>query len=139
MQNAAARMVTGTRKYDHITPALIELHWLPVRARIEFKILTIVYRCLHGTAPSYLESLIDREVPVAPVAVANRTRRSARHANEVRLVPRDYNQKTFGRRAFTYTAPELWNALPANIRSSPSLHAFKSRLKTHLFIAHYNL
>ena len=54
VQNAAARFITGTRKYDHITPVLRNLHWLPVRQRIIFKIATLMYRCLKGLAPSYL-------------------------------------------------------------------------------------
>ena len=54
VQNAAARFITGTRKYDHITPVLRNLHWLPVRQRIIFKIVTLMYRCLNGLAPSYL-------------------------------------------------------------------------------------
>ena len=44
VQNAAARFITGTRKYDHITPVLRSLHWLPVRQRIIFKIATLMYR-----------------------------------------------------------------------------------------------
>ena len=38
-QNNAARVVSGSKKYDHITPVLKDLHWLPIRKRIEFKIL----------------------------------------------------------------------------------------------------
>ena len=48
------RAITGTRKFDHITPALRDLHWLPVRQHISFKLAMIVYKCLHGLAPSYL-------------------------------------------------------------------------------------
>ena len=54
VQNAAAWFITGTQKYDHITPVLRSLHWLPVRQRITFKIATLMYRCLNGLAPSYL-------------------------------------------------------------------------------------
>ena len=54
VQNAAARFITGTRKYDHITPVLRNLYWLPVRQRIIFKIATLMYRCLYGLASSYL-------------------------------------------------------------------------------------
>jgi len=54
IQNAAARVVTGARKFDHITLVLCELHWLPVRQRIRFKLAMIVYKCLHGLAPSYV-------------------------------------------------------------------------------------
>jgi len=54
IQNAAARFVTGARKYDHISPTLCELHWLPVRKRITFKLAVLVFICLHGLAPPYL-------------------------------------------------------------------------------------
>jgi len=54
IQNAAARVVTGARKFDHITPVLHELHWLPVRQRITFKLAMTVYKCLAGLAPAYL-------------------------------------------------------------------------------------
>jgi len=54
VQNAAAWEVTGTRKFDHITPVLCELHWLPVRQRIRYKLAMTVYKCLHGLAPTYL-------------------------------------------------------------------------------------
>ena len=54
LQNAAARLVTGTRKFDRITPVMRELHWLPVRQRIRFKIAILVFEHLHGLAPAYL-------------------------------------------------------------------------------------
>ena len=54
VQNSAARVVTGTRKYDHITPVLCDLHWLPVRHRIDFKVAMTVFKCIHGLAPQYL-------------------------------------------------------------------------------------
>ena len=53
IQNAAARLITRTRKFD-ITPVLRDLHWLPIRRLIEFKIATLVYKCLNGLAPPYL-------------------------------------------------------------------------------------
>ena len=57
------RVITLTKKHDHSTPVLKELHWLPVRKRIEFKILLLAYKCLHGTAPSYLRELLKEYVP----------------------------------------------------------------------------
>jgi len=61
IQNIAARIVTGCRKYDHITPILKELHWLPVIKRIQFKTLMITYKALNGQAPIYLtEDLYEK-------------------------------------------------------------------------------
>jgi hypothetical protein len=54
VQNAAARLITGACKFDHITPVLSALHWLHVRQRITFKVALLMYKCLHGLAPSYL-------------------------------------------------------------------------------------
>ena len=54
VQNAAARVITGTRKFDHITPVLHDLHWLPMRHWITVKLAMMVYKCLHSLAPSYL-------------------------------------------------------------------------------------
>ena len=54
VQNAAARLVSGAKKYDHITPIMMDLHWLPIRRRVTFKVATLVYKCLHGCASVYL-------------------------------------------------------------------------------------
>ena len=55
VQNIAARILTRTKKYDHITPILQHLHWLPVRKRIIFKIMLLTYRGVNGIAPTYIE------------------------------------------------------------------------------------
>ena len=54
VQNAEARVVTWSRKFDHITPVLNELHWLPMAQPVRFKLALIVFKCLHGLTPSYL-------------------------------------------------------------------------------------
>ena len=56
VQNAAARLVTGARRSDRMTPILRQLHWLPVRQRITFKTAVLVYKCRHGMAPPYLSA-----------------------------------------------------------------------------------
>ena len=61
VQNAAARLVTSTRKYDHITPILCELHWLPVKFRIHFKIFLLTFKALHGMTPDYIRDLLNRD------------------------------------------------------------------------------
>ena len=58
IQNAAARIITGSRKFEHITPSLIKLHWLPIKFRIEYKILLLTYKALNGLAPQYLSDLL---------------------------------------------------------------------------------
>lgn len=58
VQNSAARLLTGTRSRDYITPILASLHWLPVKYRIEFKILLFVFQSLHGLPPRYISDLL---------------------------------------------------------------------------------
>ncbi len=123
VQNAAARVLTRSRKYDHITPILQSLHWLPIKFRISYKILLLAYKALNGLAPAYLTSLLSRYNPS----------RSLRSQNSGLLVVPRIAKSTKGGRAFSYLAPKLWNSLPDNIRGSDTLSLFKSRLKTHLF------
>ena len=61
VQNNAARVVSGSQKYDHITPVLKDLHWLPIRKRIEFKILLLTFKCMQGCAPLYLRELLVKQ------------------------------------------------------------------------------
>ena len=63
VMNAAAKVITCKRKFDHVTPLLIELHWLPVRQRIVFKVLLYTLKALHGATPTYLTELISPYVP----------------------------------------------------------------------------
>ncbi|TWW77382.1 L-aminoadipate-semialdehyde dehydrogenase-phosphopantetheinyl transferase [Takifugu flavidus] len=100
--NAAARVLTGIDKIDHITPVLASLHWLPVKFRIIFKTLLLTYKVLRGLAPSYLEELV---IPYQP----NRLLHSQNAG--LLVVPR-VSRSRMGGRAFSYQAPLLWNQLP---------------------------
>jgi len=62
VENVAARFILKSGKFDHIKPILCDLHWLPVRQRVDFKVATLVYKCLHGLVPLYL---IDDCIPVS--------------------------------------------------------------------------
>uniref|UniRef100_A0AAR2M4G4 Reverse transcriptase domain-containing protein n=1 Tax=Pygocentrus nattereri TaxID=42514 RepID=A0AAR2M4G4_PYGNA len=123
VQNAAARVLTRTRKFDHISPVLSALHWLPVKFCIDYKILLLTYKALNGLAPQYLSELLSYYEP-------SRLLRS--QGAGLLLVPR-INKATSGGRAFSYKAPQLWNNLPANVRESDTAPIFKSRLKTYLY------
>ena len=59
VQNSAARVITRTRKFEHITPVLTALHWLPDSFRIGFKTLLLPFKSLHGEGPSYLSELLS--------------------------------------------------------------------------------
>ncbi len=123
IQNAAARVVFNEPKKAHVTPLFIRLHWLPIAARIKFKVLMFAYKTTTGTAPIYLNSLVQTYAPS----------RSLRSASERRLVvPSQRGTKSLSR-TFTWTVPSWWNDLPISIRTAESLAIFKKHLKTHLF------
>ncbi|KAM7366739.1 hypothetical protein PAMP_014689 [Pampus punctatissimus] len=128
IQNAAARVLTGTKIRDHISPILASLHWLPVKSRIEFKILLLTYKALHGQAPSYLKELI---IPYFPS-------RTLRSQDAGFLVVPIVSKSRLGARAFSYQAPLLWNKLPLCVREADTVNIFKSRLKTFLFDKAYS-
>jgi hypothetical protein len=122
VQNYAARLIMKTRRQDHITPVLRELHWLPVRQRVSYKTLLLVYQCISETAPLYLSELIIPYVPPRNL-----------RSQDQRLLTVPRTRLKFTERAFAVAGPLLWNKLPADIRMSEDLQTFKSRLKTHLF------
>ena len=117
-QNHAARVITKWRKNDHITPVLVDLHWLPVKQRIDFKILLLTYK-----APAYMRELL---IPYFP-------KRTLRSTENHLLTPPRCRLEYFGKRSFAAAAPTLWNNLPLNIKQAPSVDIFKSHIKTHLF------
>ena len=128
IQNAAARVVTLTRKQEHISPIIRKLHWLPVKQRIIYKLMLLTFKSLHGSAPSYISELITLYEPT----------RSLRSASQCLLKEFQSNTKTYGDRRFAVCAPRLWNCLPLHIKNSNSINQFKSQLKTHLFNQAYN-
>uniref|UniRef100_A0A672IAL3 Reverse transcriptase domain-containing protein n=1 Tax=Salarias fasciatus TaxID=181472 RepID=A0A672IAL3_SALFA len=128
LQNAAARVLTRTRGRAHITPVLQSLHWLPVRFRIDFKVLLLVFKCLNGLAPSYLADLF---LPYRPS-------RALRSSGSALLCVPKARTKTHGEAAFSHYGPRLWNSLPENLRTAETVDIFKGRLKTHLFNQAFN-
>ncbi|KAL7874984.1 hypothetical protein SRHO_G00059540 [Serrasalmus rhombeus] len=123
VQNAAARVFTKTRKFEHISPVLSSLHGLSIKFRIDYKILLLTYKALHGLAPEYLQDLISHYEPSRPL-------RS--QSAGLLIVPR-IQKVSAGGRAFSYKDPKLWNDLPETVRDSDTVSIFKTRLKTHLF------
>ena len=123
VQNNAAKLVLRKSKYDHVTPLLQELHWLPIKFRPQYKIATFVYRFFDGSLPGYLSQTLCAYEPT----------RNLRSSCEKLLKVPKRNTKTFGERSFSFLAPSVWNSLPSGLRNSSTLPLFKSRLKTHLF------
>ena len=121
-----ARLICKESKYCHITPLLVDLHWLPVKFRIEFKILLIVFKIFRGLAHSYLSFLITSK----PVSKCNL--RSSSDGTLLRFL-NIKPKTTLGEQAFVFAAPKLWNALPRFTRITNSIDSFKRQLKTYLF------
>ena len=117
-----SRVITNTSKYQHITPTLKKLHWLPIKQRIDYKLCLLTYKTLTNQQPTYLYNSFS--FPSHSV--------STRSSDSLVLsIP--YVRSSLGKRAFSVIGPRLWNSLPPDTRNSNSLPTFRSRLKTHLF------
>jgi hypothetical protein len=126
--HAAARLITGVKRNEHITPTLRDtLHWLPVPQRITFKIALMAFDCIRGQCPTYFRDICK---PVESVVARARLRSADRH--DV-IVPRTRTIR-FGKRSFRVSAPTVWNNLPSKLRGpDTNREQFKSGLKTWLF------
>ncbi len=104
VQNAAARLLTGTRKRSGISPVLAALHWLPVDFRIQSKVLIMVFKGLHGLAPEYISCLLQQHCVTRPL-------RSSQS------LPLHVSRSQMWSSLFC-----LWNGLPLHIISCDSLN-----------------
>ena len=120
IQNASARVITQTRKYDHITPHLLSLHWLPVKQRIQFKIMVTAFKALKD-GPDYLRELLH----------VYSSGRVSRQTRKLRLEPPRTRSKRAAR-AFCCAAPYLLNEL-TQCDMDMSVATFRSNTKTVLF------
>jgi hypothetical protein len=128
LQNSSARIITRTKKRDHISPVMQSLHWLPVDRRIDFKIACTVFKCIHDSAPDYLKCLIQIRKP-------NRTLRSSTSL----LLERKMSKSKFLDRSFIHAAPAVWNSLSEKTRNCQTLASFKRSLKTEFFRSVYSM
>ena len=128
VQNMCARIIMLSNKRDHVTPLMKELHWLPIKCRMNYKLLMLTFKCLHQLAPQYLADLVTIYEPG----------RSLRSSNTLSLTERKARPKTYGERTCSYMAPRLWNALQSSLRQCQSITNFKTKLETHLFKNHYD-
>jgi len=123
VQNAAARLLTGAGRRDHISPVLRQLHWLPVQRRVHYKLACFVFSSLSGHAPPYLADDI--------YLVSEGLRRRLRSSTDRSCaVPRTH--KPFGDRSFAVAGPRVWNSLPAHLHDEDiTYNSFRRELKTH--------
>ena len=123
-QNSAARLLAKSRKREHITPILKQLHWLPVRQRVEYKVLTLIHAALHGLAsPIYIKDLFTVYTPS----------RRLRSANDPWCLKVPHARGAYGDRSVHTLGPKLWNELPCALRADPCKNNFKKNLKTLIF------
>jgi len=119
------RLVLRLDHWAHIKPALQRLHWLPVKARIQFKIATVMHATLNQRGPAYLNNIIK----------FNREEFGRRHlrssTTNAAVVMRTQTQ--FGKRAFSVCGPSVWKQIPPHITNLHSAPAFRKALKTYLF------
>ena len=133
VQNTAARLVFGSSRSDHVTPTLIQLHWLPVSYRIKFKLCCLVHAINYGRSPAYLTETVQS-------VGASRSRCGLRSSSTLSM---DYSlpwlRTKFGERAFSHAGPATWNALPDQIRTVADPVKFRKLLKSHYFSQTFNI
>ena len=123
VQNQAARLITGTSRWDHISPVLRLLHWLPCARRIEFKALCVMFRAFKQHGPLFINNM----------AIHYHPPRALRSADQDFAVIPLVRLISFGGRSFRARAASLWNLLPLPLRKSTVLITFRKALKTFLF------
>ena len=124
LQNRAARLIFSVNCSVDATSLISKLHWLPIKKRLSFKLLLMVYKCLHGVSPPYLSDLLTLYQP---------GRIGLRSSDDKLLLSIPKGSKSLGDRSFSIAGPKLWNSIPINIRNAPSIAIFRKRLKTFLF------
>ena len=124
------RRSQGSHTCETIWSHNADLHWLPIRERIDFKILVITRKCLHGLSPNYLSELVSCYVPNRPLRSQAQYKLKQSYASGSKARFRD--------RAFQHYAPNIWNILPVHARSASSLDSFETSIKTFLFNRAFN-
>ena len=121
VQNFACRIVSGARKYDHITPIRKELNWLPVANQLYYRSAIMAFKCMTGHAPEYLSSKFLKRAEV-----------SGRSTRNSQLLNIPLFKTAGGQRTFYYRIVNLWNSLDYNLKLCDSVTVFKNHLRTKL-------
>ena len=121
VQNFACRIVSGSRKYDHVTPELQRLRWLPVSSQLYYRNAILAFKCMYCRAPEYLSTFFTKRCDV------NRyTARSSQLLN----VP--LFKTASGQRTFYYRTVSIWNSLESFLKLSSNESIFKKCLRSKL-------
>ena len=124
VQNMGCRVIKNLRKFDHITEAMKDLHWLKIPEHIQFKVLVTIYQCVNGLVIDLLD--------------LNLRRRNLRSDTQGKLPIPQCNLSQVCNSSIRYTGLRLWNELPKNIREAKILGSFKILLKTYPFSKCYD-
>jgi len=127
VQNSATRLMFKLSSREHVTPCLLQLHWLPVRWRVQFKLCCIMHSSvLYGTCPAYLTNIVEP-------AGAGRTRSGLRSTSSTDYTLSRLHTK-FAERAFSYAGPSAWNGLSEDLRVVADPAELRKELKTHFLL-----
>ena len=121
VQNFACRIVCGAKIFDHITPLLKDLRWLPIRQQLYFRFAVLIFKCITRCAPAYLTSKLVRRSAV-----------STRNTRNSQLLNIPLFRTASGQRTFQYQATSPWNELQPSLKLSPSVTVFKRLLRQKL-------
>ena len=128
IQNMASRIIYQKRKYDSVTPCLMDLHWLRIQERVVYKVAVLMFHCIiEDTAPVYLKNLVHH----------CRNSRSLRSFELMNLSTTRHKLSFVQNSSFASVGPRIWNDLPLYIKAASSLTVFKRLLKTYLFNKSY--
>ena len=126
IQNSAVHLIFKLSFKDHVTLFRKNLHWLPLPQRIVYKLAIIIFKCVHGAAPSYLSDGLNLQPFI----------RSLRSSDTFLMSFNNFNS-AYGRRSFINNAPTVWNAVPVFLRTQTDFNKFCTDLKTFLFMKAY--
>ena len=127
IQNHAAQLVLRKSWHASATALLKTLQWLPVKARIQYKIACLCFQCIYqNSMPPYISDLLHLYCPSRTLCSLD---------TSLLAVPR-FSLETFGKRSFSVFGPTVWNSLPLSLRKTQRFTTFKTKLKTHLFHIH---
>ena len=127
IQNSLARVVTYNKPTNNFQASstsqlLHNLHWLPIRSRIEFKIALLTYKILSTHQPAYLSNIIHPYIPPRVL-----------RSGDLNKLEKPLVTTNFGSRSFSVASPTVWNSLPVSVKTCSSVSAFKHHLKTYYF------
>ena len=127
--NRAARLIYSLPPQVPTTPFLTKLHWLPVKARVEFKICLITFRALKFNQPLYIREFL--RLPPVESVMSLRSSDDPYHLH----VPRTVGESNFANCSFSYVAPRLYDKLPPSLKQVESVDTFKKQLRSFFFFS----